>query len=195
MDFRLKKNNFYQMGSTPSVLLNSRQNNNYFSVIFGNGDRLRLIFAPIEIFKATKNILETYWEIQDTDEQPNFYEFKLKGNPFSPFLETDKKVKYLMCILLKEYYSLGWHFKVSSNLQRLGSSADVVMFERNKQIDAYMMCISLNQSDKIIVLAPNDIIELIRRTILASWSLGIQEEEQVLNGWQFKLKGTPWAGL
>jgi hypothetical protein len=69
------------------------------------------------------------------------------------------------------------------------------MFERNKQIDANMMCISLNQSDKIIVLAPNNIVELIRRTILASWSLGIQDEEQILNGWQFKLKGTPWAGL
>ena len=153
------------------------------------------MFAPIIIVEATKKILQSYWTIQDYNEQPNFFEFKLKGNPFSPYLGTDKQVKYLMCQILKEYFSLGWHFKVSSNLQRLGSSADVAMFERNEQINTYIICISLNQSDKVVVFAPNDVIQLIRKTILTSWPRGIQDEEQILNGWQFKLKGTPWGGL
>ena len=139
------------MGSTPSLLLNMRQSHDHFSVIFGNGDMLRLIFAPIEIIKATENILQSSWEIQNTNEQPHFNEFKLKGHPFSPFLATDKNVKYLICQILKVYYSLGRCFKVSSNLQRIRSSADVVMFEKNEKVNnnnksVHYISVELNNS-------------------------------------------------
>ena len=181
------------MGSSLSVQVNAPQVVNHFSAIFAGDDRLRLTWAPFEIINATKNLLQTAWGLQNTIEQKNFVEFKLKGTPFYPFLRTDNKFKHFMCTLMKEYYSLGWHFKVSSNLKLIGSSTDVVIFEKNDKIHTNMMCISLHSSDKIIVIASKKVIELVRNTIMKTWHLGIQKEEEVANGWQFKLKGAPWG--
>ena len=182
------------MGVTPSVQLNMPQNFSYFSLTFGHTDRLRLIMAPQEIKNATDEILLKFWTLQDKNEQPGFIEYKLKGTPFSPSQELDKKVKYLICLLLKKYYSLGWHFRVSSDLQRLGSSSDVLIFERLPTLLTFVICVSLNSSDKIRVFASEEVISSVKNAIIAIWSLGIQKEERFDNGFEFKLKGNPWGG-
>ena len=182
------------MGVTPSVQLNVPQSFSHFSLTFGHTDRLRLIMAPQEIKNATDDALLKFWPLQDKNEQPGFIEYKLKGTPFSPNQELDKNVKYLICILLKEYYSLGWHFRVSSDLQRLGSSSDVLIFERLPPLSTFVICLSLNSSDKIRVFAPEEVISSVRNAIIAIWSLGIQKEERFNNGYEFKLKGNPWGG-
>ena len=182
------------MGITPSVQLNVPANFSHFSIMFGYTDRLRLILAPQEIINATRSILLTFWTIQDTTEQPGFIEFKLQGTPFSPSQELDKSVKYLMCLLLKEYFALGYHFKASTDLQRNGTASDALIFERKEKISTYAICLSLNSTDKIRVFAPEEVISYIRSVIIQTWPLGIQREEKILNGWEFKLKGNPWGG-
>jgi hypothetical protein len=51
---------------------------------------------------------------------------------------------------------------------------------------------SLNSTDKIRVFAPEEVIRLVRNTIIQTWCYGIQREKIILNGWQFKLNGNPW---
>ena len=182
------------MGGTPSVNLNVPKGLNYFSVMFGHTDKFRLILAPPEIINATKTILLSFWRIQDINEQLGFIEFKLKGTPFSPSQELDKSVKYLMCLILKQYYELGYHFKASTDLQRLGSNSDALIFEKRECISSYIICLSLNASDKIRVFAPEEVIGSVRNTIIQTWPLGIQREDQIINGREFKLKGNPWGG-
>jgi hypothetical protein len=118
------------MGVTPSFCFNIPNGFNYFTIMFGYTDRFRLILAPPEVINETEIILGTLWKIQKINEQPGFIEMKLKGTPFSPSSELDKSVKYLMCLILKKYYELGYHFKASIDLIQTGSSSDAVIFEK-----------------------------------------------------------------
>jgi hypothetical protein len=180
------------MGVTPSFYFNIPYGFKHFAVMFGYTDRLRLILAPPEVINETKIILDTLWKIQDIKQQPGFIEIKLKGTPFSPSSELDKSVKYLMCLILKKYSELGYHFKASIDLIKKGSSSDAVIFEKREPISTYTICISLNSTDKIRVFAPEEVIGLVRNTIIQTWSYGIQREKTISNGWQFKLNGNPW---
>jgi hypothetical protein len=180
------------MGVTPSFCFNIPNGFNYFTIMFGYTDRFRLILAPPEVINETMIILGTLWKIQKINEQPGFIEIKLKVTPFSPSSELDKSVKYLMCLILKKYYELGYHFKASIDLIQTGSSSDAVIFEKRKNISTYTICVSLNSTDKIRVFAPEEVIGLVRNTIIQTWCHGIQCEKRILNGWQFKLNGNPW---
>ena len=182
------------MGSTPSVHLDvSNQNNqSYFSIQLGHSDRLRLILAPENVISITKSVLELYWPIQNIQSSSGFVEIKLTGTPWYQIGETDLSVKYFICALLKEYLNVGWHLKASSDLQRTSESC-VLFFERKEPVSTYVMCLSLNGTDKIRVLAPQEVFNLIRTALQNSWPLGIQREAPFGQGFEFKLKGNPWS--
>ena len=184
------------MGSTPSVHLDvSNQNNlSYFSIQLGNTDRLRLILAPENVISVTKSVLELYWPIQSIQSSSGFVEIKLTGNPWYQMGETDLSVKYFISALLKEYLNIGWHLKASSDLQRTGESC-VLFFERKEPISTYVICLSLNGTDKIRVLAPQEVFNLIRVALHNSWPLGIQREGPFGQGYEFKLRGNPWYDM
>lgn len=182
------------MGVTTSFYYNEPMGFNQFAVMFGGMDRLRLILAPPEVINGTKIILDTLWKIQEINQQPGCIEIKLKGTPFCPSSELDKSVKYLMCLILNKYYELGYHVKASIDLLKPGNYSDAVIFEKREPISTYTICMSLNSSDKIRVFAPEGVIGLVRNTIIQTWSLGIQREKIITNGWQFKLNGNPWSG-
>lgn len=183
------------MGGTPSVILDTSVKYNHFAIQFGHSDKFRLILASDEIVNLSKSILSTYFIIQElNDKSAGFIEFKLKGNPWTPSSSEDVRVKYFLCSLLKEYYAIGWHIKVSTDLKYYGSDASVLIFERAAPVSTQVICINLYESDKIRVLAPDNVIRIVKEAILAFWPKEIQKEKQVENSWEFKLKGNPWSG-
>ena len=183
------------MGTTPSVEIYSPSTFKYFSIQFGHSDRLRLIAAPFEVINKTKTVLTNYWHIQNIHESPGFVEFKIEGMPWLATRSLDVNVKYFLCNLIKDYYEIGWHLKISSDLKYYGSGSDVVIFERINPISTFVICLSLNDTDKIRVLAPEDIIPYIRTAIMSFWPQGIQREQKLDKSFEFKLKGNPWGIL
>jgi hypothetical protein len=162
--------------------------------MFAYTDRFRLILAPPQVINETKIILGKFWQIKAIKEQVGFIEIKLVGTPFRPSSEQDKSMKYLMCLILKKYSELGYHFKASIDLIKELHSTDAVIFEKREPISTHTICMSLNSSDIIRVFAPEEVIDLVRNTIIQTWSYGIQREKIISNGWEFKLNGNPWVG-
>ena len=176
------------MGTNISIIIKAPPENfNHFSVKYvdrsddetRDPSSIEFIFAPFEILKSTENILKLLSQIEGTSLKENYYEFKVTM--------LYQRINYLMCTLIKEYYSLGWHYKVSSKF-----NYDATIFEKKENINTYVMCVGLGESDRIIVCAPDEIIELIKQTILMAWGRGIQSGEKILNGFAYKLKGNPW---
>ncbi len=183
------------MGTTPSVEINFPSNFKYFSIQFGHSDRLRLIAARFEVINRTKNVIENYWPIQNIHQSPGFVEFKIQGMPWLANRTLDVTVKYFLCNLIKDYYEIGWHLKVSSDLKYHGSGSDVVIFERASPLSTFVICLSLNDTDKIRVLAPEDVIPYVRTAIMSFWPQGIQREQKLDKSFEFKLKGNPWGSF
>jgi hypothetical protein len=184
------------MGLTQSIIssyeFNAPSGFNYFTVMIGNTCTLELLFAPLEVINETKIILGSLWKIEKITEQQGLIQIQLKGAPFGPSSELDKSVKYFMCLILKKYYELGYHFQTSVDLQKTGGHSDAVIFEKREPISNYTICLSLNSTDIIRVLAPEEVINHVKNTIIQTWSSGIKHEERILNGLEFKLEGKPW---
>ena len=94
-----------------------------------------------------------------------------------------------MCSLLKRFYSLGWGLKASSDMQRDGSDTNVLFFHQLSPKNTSVICLSLNSTDKIRVLGPEEIFSLVKNTIARSWPLGIQREQMFGQSYEIKLHG------
>ncbi|RNA31790.1 hypothetical protein BpHYR1_049176 [Brachionus plicatilis] len=183
------------MGNTPTVnLVNQDQLRlSYFSVQMSSSDRFRLILAPDEVKQATKNVLNSTWPIQDENHQVGFVEFKLQGSPWYNYGEEDLEVKYFLCSLIKSYYQIGWHLKASTDLERNSSETDVLFFQKLEPVDTSVICLSLNSSDKIRILSPENLYEMIKNCVLNGWPKGIQRERMFGLSYEIKLFGNPWT--
>ena len=71
----------------------------------------------------------------------------------------------------------------------------MVIFERKSPFSTYVICLSLNDTDKIRVLAPDNVIPHIRTAIMSFWPNGIQREQTLDKSFEFKLKGNPWGSF
>ncbi|CAF0775027.1 unnamed protein product [Brachionus calyciflorus] len=183
------------MGGTPSVNLGYHEQicQNYFSVQMSGSDRFRLILAPEDIKNITRNVLNSIWLIQKEESQLGFIEFKLQGTPWYSSGEDDLNVKYFLCSLLQAYYQQGWFLKASTDLERQSSETDVLFFQKNIPIKTSVICLSLNSTDKIRVLAPENIYPLIKHSVVTSWPKGIQRERMFDKSYEIKLYGNPWT--
>ena len=183
------------MGNTPTVNLNYQDQLklSYFSVQMSGSDRFRLILAPEEIKQVTKYAISSIWEIQEESRQTGFVEFKLRGTPWYQYGEEDLEVKYFLCTLIKSYYKIGWHLKASTDLERGSSETDVLFFRKLEPIETSVICLSLNSSDKIRVLSPENLYEVIKNSINKAWLKGIQRERMFGISYEIKLYGNPWT--
>lgn len=183
------------MGVTPSVDLTNvllEPNMNYFSIQMGYTDRFRLILAPENVVQATQEVLSQTWRIEDAHRVPGFVEFKLVGRPWYTVGEENLEVKYFISALLQKFYSLGWHLKASSDLQRSGSDTNVLIFHNEAPINTSVICLSLNSTDKIRVLSPSNLYPLIKEAVMRTWPRGIQREKMFGLSYELKLAGNPW---
>ncbi|RNA03332.1 hypothetical protein BpHYR1_033351 [Brachionus plicatilis] len=183
------------MGNTPTVNLLSQNQLKlcYFSVQMSGSDRFRLILAPDEVKQVTKNVLNSTWPIKDENYQVGFVEFKLKGSPWYKYGEEDLQVKYFLSSLIKSYYQMGWHLKASTDLERGSSETDVLFFQKLEPVDTSVICLSLNSSDKIRILGPDNLHEVIKNCVLNAWPKGIQRERMFALSYEIKLNGNPWT--
>jgi hypothetical protein len=182
------------MGTAPSVEIQSPSDFKYFAVQFGHSDRLRLISAQFEVIKQTKNVIESYWRIQTIHESPGFVEFKIEGMPWLATGKKDTDVKHFLCKLIRDFYEIGWHLKITSDLIYSGTGSDVVLFERKSRLSTPVICLSLNDTDRIRIVAEESVISYnVRVAIKRFWSQGIQHEQWLGKSYEFKLKGNPWA--
>ena len=55
-----------------------------------------------------------------------------------------------------------------------------------------MICLSLNSSDKIRVISPQNVYTLVKQAIVNSWPLGIKNEQMFGLAYELKLNGYPW---
>ena len=139
------------MGSTASTAssLNIKKEFYHFCLLIRCPNKLKLVFAPEAIVNTTQKVLDSYWSIKNIKSVQDFTEFKLNGTA---------NVKYLICLLLNEYYALGWHFKVSSKLEYY-SLHDVLIFENKEILSTYTICVSPINSNELRVFASENIID------------------------------------
>ena len=186
------------MGNSPSLEYNL--NLELFSIKFAHRDRLRLIFAPNDIVLLTEKTISQLWEIQEVKKSPGLVEYKLKGNPLTNTLSDENiQFKYLLCSLIKNYLEIGWHLEANMCLNRYGNSGSSLIFKRKEPLNTFVSCLSLDMGDKINVLGPENMIAVIKDSIVKNWPNGIQEERDTSVGnrqsYKFKLKGYPWTGV
>ena len=102
----------------------------------------------------------------------------MKGSPWSSFFKSnDVNSKHFLCALLKEYFAIGWHLKVATDLVYFGSSSSVVMFTKMAPFETNIACLSLNDDDKLRFIGPDSIVPYIRTAIMSTWQNGIQREK------------------
>lgn len=158
------------------------------------GDLFRLIMAPQFIIELSANTISQNWAIKEVRNNPGLSEIKLSGFPWHTFGSDDMSVKYFLCGLLQRYMELGWFLKTSSDLSRSDSDCSVLIFEkRASTISPSVICLSMHHTDRLRVLAPGPVLDLMRTVLMNSWPKGISSEKVLKNGHEFKLHGFPWA--
>lgn len=157
-------------------------------------DRLRLISPPLNVISTTRLLIEQNWgKILDYRESTGFVEYQLDRNPWKISDNNDIEAKIFICMLVRKYYEIGWHLKISTDSKYYSSSAsDVVIFERKAPLSTSVICISLNGSDKLRVFSNEDVLPSIKASILKFWPYGIEQEQSMSRYYEFKLNGDPW---
>ena len=154
---------------------------------------MRLIAATFEVINKTRTVIEKYWKIQDIHDSAGFVEFKKEGAPWLGTGKVDATVKHFLCNLIKEYYEIEWHLKITSDFTYFGTGSDVVMFERKIPLSTSVICLSLNASDRIrIISEESTILHVVKEAIKKFWPQGIQNEQWLGQSYEFKLKGNVW---
>lgn len=184
------------MGSSSSSELKPPADFKYFAIQISFADRLKIIAANSEVIEKTEYVLDKHWGIESFNSSLGFNEYQIKGNPFEPSETQDVDAKFFICTLIKQYYLIGWHVKKSCDFKYhvdAGRGSDMIIFEKMNPIKTSIICISLNDTDKIRVLAPKEIWAPIRAMIDKFWPLGIEQERILNNSFEFKLAGEPFG--
>ena len=172
----------------------------YMCIAVRTTDRLRIILGGDHEAAIIRQIIQDTWlkGIQkETFELNGVFEFKLKGNPFSPASSSSDAVacRRMAERILHRLYRDGWKLQMSTNLTRTGDLSSwifkkVAVAELSSQP---FLIIGLSSWDSLMVLnAPMDLHQVLKDAIERSWPKGIQKwtyENEVL---LIKLKGYPW---
>ncbi len=197
MNFRKKKN----MGSSSSSSVHEIKppdNFKYFAIQMALSDRLKLVAANAEVIEKTEQVLDKYWGIEAFHEDSGYMEYQLKGSPFEPTETEDVDAKFLICTLIKQYYSIGWHVKKASDLKyhiEAGRGSDVIIFEKIKPLKTSVISISLNGTDKLRVLGPQEVWPHVDEMIQKFWPAGVEREGILNNSYEFVLRGQPFGTM
>lgn len=183
------------MGSSPSAQIKMPLNFNFFALQIYQSDRLRLIAPAGSVKTKTQFVLDKYWGLRNIHDSPGFVEYHLKGNPWEPTQAADTETKLLLCTLVKHYYSIGWHLKGTTDFKYYDGVPDVILFEKFDPFQTHVICVSLNDTDKIRVIAPDNIFPHIRKAIQTFWPYGLLGERQLIKAYEFQLNGEPWSEI
>ncbi|CAK9785251.1 hypothetical protein CC85DRAFT_285353 [Cutaneotrichosporon oleaginosum] len=160
-------------------------------------DRLRLLGFPPHITEVIKNTLAIAWPVglQSSDGGPGWFEFKLRGYPWSAQGREAVPSKRLMIHLLHHLSNAGWHLAASTDLSKKSWDKDSLMFRAGPPVHRIIFAVTFNETDKIrIIDPPNDSIQQgFIQTVTRCWSAGIQDQKMKEERcYQMKLRGNPW---
>lgn len=184
------------MGSVSSLEFNLPNSNSmeFFGIQMDHSDKLRLVLAPQYITDLTVETISKTWNIQRVNCHNGFAEIKLEGFPWHMRGEEDLQVKYFICSLLQKYAEIGWHLRTSSDLNKSDNDTSVLFFEKGEPVqNPSIICLSLNGWDKLRVLAPENVNNILRAAISSCWPDGVQREQPLDIGYEFKLSHNPWS--
>jgi len=165
----------------------------YFAIQTSHTYRFRLILPNQFVIKKTKLLLEQFWgKISSSRESPGFIEFQLKKIDSG---WNDAQMKIFMCMLIKDYYDIGWHLKASTDLKHYNSDlSDVVIFERKNPKSINVICLSLNGTNLLrVFIVREDVLQLIKSVIVKFWPYGIVNVQKFDKYFEIKLRGNPWS--
>ena len=173
-----------------------------FALTLIKNDRILLVNAPNDVSFSLKPVIIENWSkgIESELLKKNFYEFKLKGEPFwfsGNFGSIDSR--RLVSSILNELREKYWNLYCTCELSAHYNAKTVFFFRKDptlkfKQFNR-MLSISLNESDKIrIINASEKDILSIRSSIKSSWPYDIQYEKKFDLYSQLKLRGNPFKG-
>ena len=197
------------MGQSFSEPVSNNPYLGYVAVALRSPNKVRLIHAPQDVvLKIEKIILEINKIFGESDAPvereekygcveyciSSGYCFQLSNNKSSA-----TSGKLFVILMFEEMYKLGYDAVVSSDLSRMYDQA-TLFFTKNtsERTTQRVACLAPGKSDTLVILRANSaFINIVRRAILESWPLGIQNEKEIhccgeiLT--QIKLHGTPWV--
>ena len=189
---------FFQYDPTVS----SQQSATHFVISLNRTDRLQMISAPEGIRQVVRQIIGQYWitrgGIQKEREYNGSWEFKLTGTPWWSTGEESVMSRFLICKILEGLQSSGWHIRSAIDICRRVQDKSVLVFYPSQQLNAPVMCLSFNDTDKIrLINAPEELVGVLKSIIQSYWYKGIQQERRLPTpcmAHEFKFMGNPWAG-
>ncbi|KAH7730927.1 hypothetical protein AAVH_01976 [Aphelenchoides avenae] len=169
---------------------------NFFLMSLENRSRIRLFECPPDVTRA---IEECYPSGRIKETKPSYLgctEVGLNGSPFytdqSNLLETQLEILEIV----QRLRQLRW--RLSGSLQASTSYHDkaTLLFEsvQEEKPPENIFGIATVRSDTLRLLkVPRQVRTMIREMIISSWEKGVQEEYDMFQGYQIKLRGNPWS--
>ena len=107
--------------------------------------------------------------------------------------------RYLILKILEAMCDHGWHSIAAIDITRRPVEKSVLFFQYREPKRCQVMCLCLNDLDKIrLINMPFQVVNLLKQILLSRWPKGIQGETVMHlsfgNVLQLNLKGSPWSG-
>lgn len=176
----------------------------FTTVSLNRMDRIRLIYCDPHIIQAVESTVRNEWQVRGgiqevKDTTPLCYELKLKGYPWWCYGDEGVASRHLMCKIMESLAINGYYVTSGLDITRKDNDKSLLLFQQGTPMQATFMCISLNDTDKVkLIAAPPNVVQAAQR-VFALWVLGhtIKPAEQLSPGctYQVKLNGNPWSNM
>lgn len=169
---------------------------NFASVSLHMSDRVRLLQLPMEQRDAIRNTIKQTWPrgIQNERDYHGSWEFKMSGNPWSPYGENALYARRLTRGILATLYEAGWVLYIATDISRNPGDKDNLFFRH--QSPAPTPCewfsITFSKGDRIrLIDAPQEVLQ----DTLAILRAETQRHEpyRIPGVYEIKLNGWPFA--
>ncbi len=168
------------------------------SITFRDGDRVTVLHLKAAELSVVRQAIKDTWQpgIQEEKSKCGYGWFKLNGYPFSSASsKPSRQSREMVMQILKNLHGIGYQILASGTLGREKDRSTLFLKKLPSNVFApQFLCVSFNDCDKIeFTNLPSQLAGVIRDTISASWSFGIQSVDNQNGVLQFKLAGNPWT--
>ena len=166
-----------------------------FVLSLNSTDRIRMIAAPPEVTQCVRDTIVSFWKKGIQKEQAYYgsWDFKLKGTPWWANGTEAVQSRLLITKIVEALLAKGWIAQIGIEMTRKDQDKNVLMFQRSTVPPAPVLCLDLNENDKLrLINAPQNVIDTFRQVVQSKWLFRIQRENPYDQSWEIKLNGNPW---
>lgn len=159
-------------------------------------DKIRLLHLPVEQRDAVRDSIKRTWPrgIQRERDYYGSHEFKLSGNPWSPYGEEALHARRLTRGILATLYDAGWVLFIATDISRNPGDKDNLFFRHQSPAPTprEWFSVTFSKGDRVrLIDAPQDVV---RDTLAALRSETQRHEPYRIPGvYEIKLTGWPFA--